>query len=85
MAKNTAVPSGHPARLLSAYGWVVLVVAIALALIGLFAQPFAGTTFFLFVGGIGAIVGGFAIVASAAVIALLTPTTKTAHEPQPEV
>lgn len=78
--KNTAVPSGHPARMLSAYGWVTLVVGIAVSLIGLFAPVFAGTPFFLFVGGVVTLIGGFAIVVAAGVIAVLTPTDRKFEE-----
>lgn len=78
MAKNTAVPSGHPARLLSAYGWVTLIVGATFALLGLFAPIFAGTPFFLLVGGVVSLIGGFAIVVAAGVIAVLTPVNKTA-------
>lgn len=61
--------------MLSAYGWVVLILGAVLATLGLFAPIFSGTPFFLFVGGLMTLIGGIAIVASAAVIAVLTPTT----------
>lgn len=66
--------------MLSAYGWVVLILGAVLATLGLFAPIFSGTPFFLFVGGLMTLIGGIAIVAAAAVIAVLTPTTPVSSE-----